>query len=1400
MNPGSTSINRGRGMRYRPPSINSIASNFSSLSTDVHPSSIYEGHEGPDRDSVSFGDNIDGSDDADTYIPDAYDEDKFDDYYGDGSDPNDTRFLYHDTSTIENALPFYVLAVYDFLEGDPESMLLFQKGDILEIISVQPSGWWAAQALDDRSENVSGAGRQSQPQEERVGWIPSAFVNVVPTHLIQRLKNTPPQFRVAEYEKAELFVESPEDIDSLIQTWGLDFDAPPVEDEEDYDEHERGVQEIVEETLQMRVQHPHASSQTPTHAPIGPRIRPLPSITAAMSGGSGTPPQLNTSLPVVATPPSLTTTTGPNASKIISPIQPSPVTPVPPNVPAPAPFNLSRRSSLGKSERDLPPSLPPPDTPLPPLPEVAEYENENTEEHRFKSLKRPDFHQHQRTASASTVGSTSTIGSTSAAAGTLIPNQVHNARVPSPLPTPPTSAKSYGRAIGIAPDGMHSTSTLSSNGTVASSNSGATMTTNKTSPPPPATPTTLGFVNKDKPTPPTPPNATTDIPSRKDLRGRSNSTTHSSRSITPPNSAQSAPGSNGQHPPILTPGVNTGGASTQGHAHSASLSTPTHSRSTSSLSSLNFLPRSRSVNHGQGSGGVHNVISSTITNSLSSLRRRAARHGHAGSGSGSGGASGAGGTTPTETINITSSPKPIHQRLLSDETVSDGSAGSSLTRIDDFDLEDDYNDDDELSSSNRKQQRGRTSPSAVQAGGKEKLRKLLGEDAVPFLNSGVGGTNSSSSLSSPSIGKANAGAFARRRREINRRSQESDSSVGANGRPGSASSLPSSTSLNSASAPNINSTSGDLVSHLELTSPVEDHDIELDTDTEVELDPDIDARVQRSFSPTREGLRPGSGSLASPLTTLNPRTPRTPRTAGAFPPGATGVTAGGKNDKVRRLLGDDDAQAFHNAKQALATLPWYLKPEHDPDSGEIRLEHDGSIRYGSVEALVERLTVPFLKSDLEKRFRHVFLLTFHSFTTAERILELLIEKYEMDSPPGLDVEEFNEWKDKKLRPTQARVLHVLTVWVDNYGLIQDDPRVIPRLQDFLELIHSPPQHAQNARLILQNIATKRWTDINLPALESVAATRRPAKSSKTKTDILRIDPGELARHLTLYEARLYLKIRPHECFKFAASQKSEGIANLRAFIATSDKIASWVKLSVLKNDPLGKRADVIHLWIRVAERCRALNNFSSTAAIIAALTSQVIARLQLTWAHVSRTSRIDPLMKIFETTNNFASYRNILMMVDGPCVPYIGTFLSDMVKISEGIPDPPKLVVPIADSESGASNAPNITTPNASGSTSAPNSTTSSSTANQQTREIKLISFSKYTKMEDAAQMILKFQPKVRDAYKLVELVSTMQFVESQLNLAATTNEDEFWTRSQELQRSELAHVDIKIGLEQAGF
>ena len=65
--------------------------------------------------------------------------------------------------------------------------------------------------------------------------------------------------------------------------------------------------------------------------------------------------------------------------------------------------------------------------------------------------------------------------------------------------------------------------------------------------------------------------------------------------------------------------------------------------------------------------------------------------------------------------------------------------------------------------------------------------------------------------------------------------------------------------------------------------------------------------------------------------------------------------------KIKQLTGDDDAQAFHNAKLAQAKLPRYLRPTHD--DSEIKIDSDGSVDAGTLRALVERMLIdPLSKS------------------------------------------------------------------------------------------------------------------------------------------------------------------------------------------------------------------------------------------------------------------------------------------------------------------------------------------------------------------------------------------------------------------------------------------------------
>jgi len=236
-----------------------------------------------------------------------------------------------------------------------------------------------------------------------------------------------------------------------------------------------------------------------------------------------------------------------------------------------------------------------------------------------------------------------------------------------------------------------------------------------------------------------------------------------------------------------------------------------------------------------------------------------------------------------------------------------------------------------------------------------------------------------------------------------------------------------------------------------------------------------------------------------------------------------------------------------------------------------------------------------------------------------------------------------------------------------------------------------------------------------------------------------------------------MKIRPQECLNWGKTQSGKTVANLILFCATHDKLGEWVKMSILNTEVLGKRADVVDYWIKVAERCRFLNNYASMSAIITALSSTVIGRLHLTWAHASRKSQLDALLRFNDPSGSFSAYRSLLNLVDGPCVPFLAMFLTDLVHIQDQVPD----------------TLPSTST------------------------EEPLICFTKAQRWYNAITAMLRYQGK---PYAWGEIDTTKNFIEAQLRTANLKDQCWYWLKSQEVQQTELAHADIRRGLEAAGF
>lgn len=201
-------------------------------------------------------------------------------------------------------------------------------------------------------------------------------------------------------------------------------------------------------------------------------------------------------------------------------------------------------------------------------------------------------------------------------------------------------------------------------------------------------------------------------------------------------------------------------------------------------------------------------------------------------------------------------------------------------------------------------------------------------------------------------------------------------------------------------------------------------------------------------------------------------------------------------------------------------------------------------------------------------------------------------------PVYLSEGEFEEWEEKKQRSTQQRVLTIFTMWLEDHNMIKEDPQIVPRLQGFLRSIVEPHPWAISAKLILEAIdrlvgpkfisashsfLTPIQRYIPLAPLTPLTPAQTPRRRKSPRfpvTELAKMDTQDVAQQLALIEHRLYAKIRAQECCEW---WRTGGL--LHDFMSTHDKLASWVKMSILNLPQATKRAEMIDFWITCAEVC-----------------------------------------------------------------------------------------------------------------------------------------------------------------------------------------------------------------------
>ncbi|XP_039251718.2 son of sevenless homolog 1-like [Styela clava] len=342
------------------------------------------------------------------------------------------------------------------------------------------------------------------------------------------------------------------------------------------------------------------------------------------------------------------------------------------------------------------------------------------------------------------------------------------------------------------------------------------------------------------------------------------------------------------------------------------------------------------------------------------------------------------------------------------------------------------------------------------------------------------------------------------------------------------------------------------------------------------------------------------------------------------------------------------------------------------------------IKGGTVLKLVERLTYHQYS---DQGFSKTFLTTFRSFCKPKELLDLLIERYKIPEPPPTpeqqlaidrgelpNREDLKRFRKEYLTPISLRVMNVIRQWLEHHWYDFDrDEELLAEVEKFIGSVRGKNMKKW-ARTMLKIIERKKKSSENNYPEFSFTEEAPPVEWNLThdpsKFNLFTLHPIEIARQLTLIEFSLYRRVQPSELIGSVWTKvgKETNSPNLLKMIHFSTKITRWISKTIIEISNHDERLAAMNRAIEVMQVMKQLNNFNGLLEFVAAFNSSAVHRLNHT-----KESLSDRYSKIRKECMDMCDSRltktlERLRSIDPPCVPFVGTFLTNILKTEEGNP------------------------------------------------------------------------------------------------------------------------------------
>ncbi|PKU37030.1 rap guanine nucleotide exchange factor 1 isoform x3 [Limosa lapponica baueri] len=339
--------------------------------------------------------------------------------------------------------------------------------------------------------------------------------------------------------------------------------------------------------------------------------------------------------------------------------------------------------------------------------------------------------------------------------------------------------------------------------------------------------------------------------------------------------------------------------------------------------------------------------------------------------------------------------------------------------------------------------------------------------------------------------------------------------------------------------------------------------------------------------------------------------------------------------------------------------------DHSEIMARLTLKQEGDdgpdVRGGSGDILLVHATETDRK-DLVL-YCEAFLTTYRTFITPEELIKKLQYRYpfaRVAVHPRQETEPSNTFKKRVSKNT----FFVLVRVVDELCLVELTEEILKLLMDLVFRLVCNGELSL-ARVLRKNILDKVDQKKMLSYANSIKplAARGVAARPGTLHDF---HSHEIAEQLTLLDAELFYKIEIPEVLLWAKEQNEEKSPNLTQFTEHFNNMSYWVRSIIMLQEKAQDRERLLLKFIKIMKHLRKLNNFNSYLAILSALDSAPIRRLE--WQ--KQTSEgLAEYCTLIDSSSSFRAYRAALADVEPPCIPYLGLILQDLTFVHLGNPD-----------------------------------------------------------------------------------------------------------------------------------